>query len=75
MFVLTGTSIDVYDILTRERIGRDANDIGAVVSHDYYAAVLEGLPFGTESPLAYSGSFITYKKKLFMLVSCSLPHR
>lgn len=64
---MTAHHIDVFDIITRERIGRDSNDLHGVVSHDYYASAFDTSRPSSES-LSYSASFVTHKKKLFLLV-------
>lgn len=67
VFVLTPHHVDVYDISTRERIGRDSLDIHNVVSHDYYSTAFDASRSPSES-LSYSASFTTHKKKVFLLV-------
>lgn len=67
LFTLTAHHIDVYDIQTRERIGRDTHDIRNVVSHDYYSSAFAGSR-GPSQTLSYSASFRAYKRKLFVLV-------
>lgn len=67
VFVLTAHHVDVYDIQTRKRIGRDAYNVLNVVAHDYCAGAFDGSRPQSEA-LSYAGSFRTHKRKLFLLV-------
>ncbi|GAA5893311.1 hypothetical protein JCM6882_008001 [Rhodosporidiobolus microsporus] len=65
--ILTASHFDVFDLSTRSRIGRDAHDIRAIVSHDYHTpAFYPSVP--VEDTLSYSSSFTTYKRRLFLLL-------
>ncbi|GAA6005757.1 hypothetical protein JCM11491_003997 [Sporobolomyces phaffii] len=66
VIVLTATHVDVFDITTKERIGRDLNDIRSVVSNDLYSNAF-GSIIPLQDRLSYSASFTTYKRKLFVL--------
>lgn len=59
--------VDVYDVVTRERIGGANLDARKLVSHNYYASAFD-VSRPSEETLAYSGSFKTYKRNLFLLV-------
>ncbi|BGP00097.1 putative Late endosome to vacuole transport-related protein [Rhodotorula toruloides ATCC 204091] len=64
--VLTAAHFDVFDLVTRQRIGRDAHNIRSIVSSDLYASAFDST-FSLEETLAYSASFMTFKRKLFLL--------
>ncbi|BGP08713.1 hypothetical protein JCM10049v2_004562 [Rhodotorula toruloides] len=66
LIVLTAAHFDVFDLITRQRIGRDAHDIRSVVPSDLYASSFDSI-FSLEETLAYSASFMTFKRKLFLL--------
>ncbi|GAA5986914.1 hypothetical protein JCM5350_000362 [Sporobolomyces pararoseus] len=66
IIVLTTTHVDVFDITTKERIGRDVNDIRSVLSNDFYSNAFDSST-AREDRLSYSASFTTYKRKIFML--------
>ncbi|GAA5896988.1 hypothetical protein JCM5296_002675 [Sporobolomyces johnsonii] len=66
IIVLTPTHIDVFDVSTRQRIGRDVHDIRSVVSQDSFASAFDS-SVPPEETAMYSASFTTYKRKLFML--------
>ncbi|BGP16798.1 hypothetical protein JCM10213_002192 [Rhodosporidiobolus nylandii] len=66
--VLTSSHIDVFDLSTRQLIGRDAHDIRSLVSHDHYTASFD--PFlPPQNTLAFASSFATYKRRLFLLLN------
>ncbi|GAA5874500.1 hypothetical protein JCM3774_005737 [Rhodotorula dairenensis] len=66
ILVLTPSHLDVFDITTRRRLGRDPYDIRMLVSNDVFCAALE--PYApAEHALSYATSFGVYKRKLFML--------
>lgn len=73
--MLTSTHFDVFDVTTRERIGRDVQDLGTIVSNDFYSNAFDDndddddATIGRDEGLAYAASFTTYKRKLFLLVS------
>ncbi|GAA5837898.1 hypothetical protein JCM11251_004692 [Rhodosporidiobolus azoricus] len=65
--ILTASHFDIFDLSTRTRIGRDAHDIRAIVSHDYHTPTFyPTVP--VEVTLSYSSSFTTYKRRLFLLL-------
>ncbi|GAA5903683.1 CORVET complex membrane-binding subunit VPS8 [Sporobolomyces salmoneus] len=64
--ILTATHVDVFDITTRERIGRDIFDIRSVASNDFYSNAFDS-SVPKHDRISYSTSFTTYKRKLFML--------
>ncbi|GEM07801.1 late endosometo vacuole transport-related protein [Rhodotorula toruloides] len=64
--VLTAAHFDVFDLTTRQRIGRDAHDIRSIVSSNMYASAFDSA-LSLEETLAYSASFWTFKRKLFLL--------
>ncbi|GAA5947773.1 hypothetical protein JCM3765_001077 [Sporobolomyces pararoseus] len=66
IIVLTTTHVDVFDINTKERIGRDVNDIRSIASNDFYSNSFDSST-PREDRLSYSASFTTYRRKLFML--------
>ncbi|KAI5478318.1 late endosome to vacuole transport-related protein [Pseudohyphozyma bogoriensis] len=70
LFVLTPHHVEVYDIRSRGRIGRDGIQIQNVVSHDHYASAF--VPHRPGDTLAYSSSFRSYKQKLFLLTISDL---
>ncbi|GAA5921472.1 hypothetical protein JCM1841_005473 [Sporobolomyces salmonicolor] len=66
IIILTPTHIDVFDVSTRQRIGREVHDIRSVVSQDSFASAFDST-VTPEETATYSASFTTYKRKLFML--------
>ncbi|GAA6032432.1 hypothetical protein JCM8097_008172 [Rhodosporidiobolus ruineniae] len=71
VIVLTANHFDIFDISTRQRIGRDPHDIRAVVSHDHYVSAFDpSIP--DNELLSYSASFATYKRRLFLLLNYDL---
>ncbi|KAK4700735.1 vacuolar protein sorting-associated protein 8, partial [Phenoliferia sp. Uapishka_3] len=71
LFVLTPHHVDVYDILTRQRLGRGPHNIRNIVSHDHYASAFDTTR-PAEDSLAYSSSFKSHKRKLFILTLADL---
>ncbi|GJN91064.1 hypothetical protein Rhopal_004079-T1 [Rhodotorula paludigena] len=69
--VLTASHFDVYDVSTRQCIGRDAHDIRSIVSSDVYTSALPPALSDYDS-LAYSASFAVFKRKLFLLGTSDL---
>lgn len=65
--ILTAAHFDVFDLRTRQRIGRDAHDIRSIVSSDLYGSAFDST-FSLDETLAFSASFMTFKRKLFLLV-------
>lgn len=61
---MTAHYVDIFDVRTRTRIGRDTHDILNVVSHNYFTS-----DPSKNNSLSYSGSFKTHKRKIFLLVS------
>ncbi|GAA5871684.1 hypothetical protein JCM16303_000830 [Sporobolomyces ruberrimus] len=66
IIVLTASHVDVFDVFTKERIGRDTNDIRSVVSNDLYSTAFDAT-IPRQDRLSFAASFSTYKRKLFML--------
>jgi hypothetical protein len=60
--ILTPSYVDVYDVITRQRIGRETNDIRIVAGLDSHSMSTE------KESLTYSASFKMYKKRIFLLV-------
>ncbi|GAA5929442.1 CORVET complex membrane-binding subunit VPS8 [Sporobolomyces koalae] len=66
IIILTASHVDVFDVTTRERIGRDFHDSRSIVANDFYASAFDSnVP--VQERLSYSASFTVYKRKLFML--------
>ncbi|GAA5991637.1 hypothetical protein JCM11641_000205 [Rhodosporidiobolus odoratus] len=65
--VLTASHFDIYDVATRNRIGRDAHDIRAIVAHSHYASAFDS-SISAQETLSFSSSFSTYKRRLFLLL-------
>lgn len=72
ILVLTPSHLDVFDITTRQRIGRDPYDVRALVPSDVFCSAFEAFGFAHEA-LSYATSFGVYKRKLFVLVSWERP--
>lgn len=69
IFAMTAHYVDVFDVRTRTRIGRDIHDILNVVSHNYFTSADTSK---NNNSLSYSGSFKTHKRKIFLLVRVSI---
>ena len=67
--ILTGYHVDVYDITTQQRIGRDSLDLRSMISLNNSSAPSSL----SASPLSYSSTFKTYKRKVFLLVRSFFP--
>ncbi|SCV69958.1 BQ2448_1352 [Microbotryum intermedium] len=66
LFVITENFVDIWDVSSRQRLGRDALDVRHLVAHDYYASAFPvKAPFSASGKhLSYSSSLATHKKKL-----------
>lgn len=65
--VLTSLHIEVFDIVTQQRIGQDAFDLRKLVAYDSSPPGAASARKAAEFP-SYAGSFKMYKRKLFVLV-------
>ena len=67
LYVLSPTSVDVYDVESQTRLGGDGYDCRTLVSYDH---ALTGAR--VDQGRAYAGSFKTHKQKLFVLTATDL---
>ncbi|KDE07693.1 hypothetical protein MVLG_02152 [Microbotryum lychnidis-dioicae p1A1 Lamole] len=71
IFVITENCVDIWDVSSRQRLGRDALDVRHLVAHNYYASAfpVKASSSASAQHLSYSSSLATHKKKLFALTT------
>ncbi|GAA5899138.1 hypothetical protein JCM8208_003013 [Rhodotorula glutinis] len=66
IIVFTTDSFEVYDVSTRQRLGRDAHVLANVVSTDHYSSAFDPAVPSAETA-SYATSLSVFKRKLFLL--------
>lgn len=67
VIVFTTDSFEVYDVSTRQRLGRDAHVLDNVISTDHYSSAFDPAVPHAETA-SYATSLAVFKRKLFLLV-------